>query len=159
MKNYEVMVDKSLVALSTEDLTNSDIVRISDDRYNVLSDNQSYTAKVEHIDLDSKVVTLRLNGKFTTCRITDELDIMIKSMKLGSSKKGKSKNLVSNMPGLVLSIQVKEGQQVSKGDSLMILEAMKMENVLKASSDGVIKTIACSEKDAVDKGQLLIEIE
>jgi len=84
---------------------------------------------------------------------------MIRSMKLGSSKKGKSKHLFSNMPGLVLSIMVNEGQQISAGDPLMILEAMKMENVLKANSDGVVSKINCSEKDAVDKGQLLIEIE
>lgn len=159
MKNFEVKVGKSLIALSTVELAQYDIIRISEDRYNVLSDNLSYTAEIIDIDLNGKTVDLRVNGKFTSCKITDELDLMIKSMKLGSSKKGKSKNLISNMPGLVLSIDVKEGQQVSAGDALMILEAMKMENVLKATSDGVIKSITCSEKDAVDKGQLLIEIE
>lgn len=159
MKNYEVTIDKSPISISTDDLTKSDIIKLSHHHYNTISDSLSYTAEILSVDVKSKTVELTLNGKFISCAISDELDLMIKTMKLGSSKKGKSKNLISNMPGLVLSIQVQEGQQVAAGDALMILEAMKMENVLKASADGTIKAIRCTDKDAVDKGQLLIEIE
>ena len=62
------------------------------------------------------------------------------------------------MPGMVLKVMVKEGQVVQPGDALMILEAMKMENILKAGQRGQINKICCNESDAVDKGQLLIEI-
>ncbi len=159
MKNYEVTIGRSAITLSEDDLAKSNIIKMSDNHYNNISDNQSYTVEIIKVDVTYKTVDLKVNGKFISCSISDELDLMIKSMKLGTSKKGKSKNLISNMPGLVLSIDVQEGQQVAAGDALMILEAMKMENVLKASADGVIKKISCSEKDAVDKGQLLIEIE
>ena len=60
------------------------------------------------------------------------------------------------MPGLVLDILVKVGDEVKKGDPLMILEAMKMENILKSASDGVIKKINVEKKQAVEKGQVLI---
>ena len=51
------------------------------------------------------------------------------------------------------------GQEVKEDDALLILEAMKMENVLTAPRDGVIKSISASKGDAVDKGELLIEFE
>jgi len=59
----------------------------------------------------------------------------------------------------VLEIQVQAGQTVSKGDTLLILEAMKMENVLKAAADGVIKSIHVQKGAAVEKGALLLELE
>jgi len=52
---------------------------------------------------------------------------------------------------------VSEGQAVKKGDTLLILEAMKMENALKSPADGVIKKVAVSKGMAVEKNQLLIE--
>ena len=63
------------------------------------------------------------------------------------------------MPGLILDIHVKEGQEVKEDDALLILEAMKMENVLTSPRDGIIKSISVSKNDTVDKNQLLIEFE
>lgn len=61
------------------------------------------------------------------------------------------------MPGMVLNILVTEGQEVKKGDALIILEAMKMENILKSPTDGTIKKIAITKGFAVEKNQLLIQ--
>ena len=63
------------------------------------------------------------------------------------------------MPGLVLEVAVEVGTVVSKGDKVLILEAMKMENVIKAAGDGTVKVIHISKGMAVEKGQLLIEME
>lgn len=63
------------------------------------------------------------------------------------------------MPGLILHIAVKEGQEVSEGDSLLILEAMKMENNFTSPRAGIIQSIKVKQGDAVDKGQVLIEFE
>jgi biotin carboxyl carrier protein len=63
------------------------------------------------------------------------------------------------MPGLVLNVMVEPGQAVSKGDPLLILEAMKMENVLKAASDGVVKVVTVQKGVAVEKGFVLLEME
>ena len=62
------------------------------------------------------------------------------------------------MPGLVLRIIAKEGDTVKKGDGILVLEAMKMENVIKADGDGTIKRICVSEKQAVEKNTLLVEL-
>jgi biotin carboxyl carrier protein len=63
------------------------------------------------------------------------------------------------MPGLVLKVLVTEGQAVKKGDGLLVLEAMKMENIIKASADGMVKKIHIEEKNVVDKNQKMIEFE
>jgi biotin carboxyl carrier protein len=63
------------------------------------------------------------------------------------------------MPGLVLNVLVQAGQEVAKGDALLILEAMKMENVIKASGDGKVKSVKVKQGEAVDKGLLLVEME
>jgi biotin carboxyl carrier protein len=63
------------------------------------------------------------------------------------------------MPGLILSVDVKIGQEVKEDDSLLVLEAMKMENVLTSPRDGIIKSISITKGETVNKNQLLIEFE
>jgi propionyl-CoA carboxylase alpha chain len=70
-----------------------------------------------------------------------------------------SKKLISQMPGGVISILVEEGQTVLDGQDLMVIEAMKMQNILKSSIDGVIKSIMVKEGDNVQSDQLLLEFE
>ena len=91
--------------------------------------------------------------------VKDRFDILLAQMGMTNATATKANDLKAPMPGLVLKINVAEGQAVKKGDSLLILEAMKMENVLKAAGDGVVKTIKVKTKDAVEKGQLLIQIQ
>ena len=63
------------------------------------------------------------------------------------------------MPGLILEVNVKEGDEVKEGDYLLVLEAMKMENALTAPRDAVIKSISVEKGQTVEKNQLLIEME
>ena len=67
--------------------------------------------------------------------------------------------LKSPMPGKIVAITVEVGQTISKGDSLLTLEAMKMENVLKAEGSGVVKTISTATGAIVEKDAILIEFE
>jgi biotin carboxyl carrier protein len=67
--------------------------------------------------------------------------------------------ILSFIPGTVLDILIKAGQDVKKGDDLMILDAMKMKNKLKCNMDGKVKTIAVKTGDKVSKGTLLLELE
>jgi biotin carboxyl carrier protein len=72
---------------------------------------------------------------------------------------GNAGNLVTDMPGKVVKIMTTEGAVVQKGDTLLILEAMKMENEIKAGVDGVVKSVNVKVGDALESGQLMIEIE
>jgi len=69
------------------------------------------------------------------------------------------KIILSFIPGTVLDILIKPGQFVSKGDELMILDAMKMQNKLKCSIDGEVKSVAVKKGDKVSKGTVLLELE
>jgi biotin carboxyl carrier protein len=62
------------------------------------------------------------------------------------------------LPGVVTKIIVKEGESVKKGDTIMILEAMKMENEVKSPKDGVVKQIVVKEGDRVEVGDILAVI-
>lgn len=72
---------------------------------------------------------------------------------------GDSGELLTQMPGKVVKINVERGQQVKSGDCVLILEAMKMENEIKTSVDGIVKEIHVSEGDALESGVLMLEIE
>ena len=63
------------------------------------------------------------------------------------------------MPGKVIEVVVKEGDTVEKGSAILILEAMKMENVLKAESDCSIKKVHVSSSENVEKNQILVELD
>jgi len=67
--------------------------------------------------------------------------------------------ILSYIPGTVLDILVNKGQEVRKGDDLMILDAMKMQNRLKCTIDGTIKKICVNKGDRVSKGSVLIELK
>jgi biotin carboxyl carrier protein len=67
--------------------------------------------------------------------------------------------ILSFIPGTVLDIFVKEGDKVNKGDDLMILDAMKMQNKLKCNMDGKVKSIEVKKGDKVSKGNVLLVLE
>ena len=67
--------------------------------------------------------------------------------------------ILSFIPGTVLDIMIKAGQSVKKGDDLMILDAMKMQNKLKCIMDGKVKSISVKKGDKVSKGTVLMELE
>jgi biotin carboxyl carrier protein len=71
----------------------------------------------------------------------------------------KVNDIKAPMPGLVLKVLVTPGQAIKKGDPVLILEAMKMENVFKATSDATVKEIKVAELTAVEKGEVLIVLE
>ena len=70
-----------------------------------------------------------------------------------------SKMLISPMPGLIKDISVKEGQKIKKGEQIVIIEAMKMENILKSEKDCLVREILVKEGDSVSADEVLINFE
>ena len=104
-------------------------------------------------------LVIKINHRVFHVRKKHELDDLISALGLDTPKIKKIKEFKSPMPGRVISISVKEGQEVVGGDSLLSLEAMKMENALKADGTGIVKHILVSEGAIVEKGSVLIEFE
>ena len=135
-----------------------DIVQTADNQYHILQDGKAYQAELEAADFNAKTMTIKINGNKYEINIEDSYDLLVKQMGLSTAGTQKMSNVKAPMPGLVLDILVKPDQEVAKGDALLILEAMKMENVLKAEGDGVVKSIEVKKGTAVDKGQIIIEM-
>jgi biotin carboxyl carrier protein len=125
----------------------------------ILYNNKSYTAIVEKIDRKAKEVTLRIDGQQYKTTIKEPIDQLLINMGLDIKLNQKAESVKAPMPGMILKILVTPGQQINKGDGLVILEAMKMENILKATGPATVKAIKVNERSAVEKGAVLIELE
>ena len=134
-----------------------DIVKLSDRTFHILHKNRSYTAEVLEMNASEKTVSLKINGHIHYVQLKDRFDLLLEKMGMSNAAAAKVNDLKAPMPGLIVGISVQPGDVVSKGDSLLILEAMKMENNLKAPGDATIKTIRVGKGDRVEKGQVLVE--
>jgi len=111
---------------------------------------------VIEVDFRSRTVTLLIRHHRIELRVQDSQDLQLLALGLPDPAGKKATDLRSPMPGLVLSIPVKPGDAVRKGEPLLILEAMKMENVLKAPADIVVSEVKVVQGQAVEKNQPLI---
>jgi len=136
-----------------------DIVPIGNNLFHIIKDHQSFTAEVVSYERKNKTLQLKLEGQVYDIQIKDKMDLLLEKMGISNANANKISNIKAPMPGLVLSIEAKVGDELQKGDQVLILEAMKMENVLKSPGEGVIKSIAVKPGDAVEKGQVLINLE
>ncbi|TVQ46787.1 MAG: biotin/lipoyl-binding protein [Saprospirales bacterium] len=160
LKEYQVRVNESgEIILSDEELLQKDIVEIEDAKYHLLLNGKSLVYEIQELDLNSKKMKVKSNGKIYDIEIKDELDQLIESMGMELEDGGAETDVPAPMPGLVLEISVAEGDEVKKGDPLLILEAMKMENVIKSPGDAKVSKINVKPKDSVEKGAVLIEFE
>lgn len=140
-----------------EDILKTDTVIDRKSTHHLLQNNKSYNIDIIKSNFNTKTYTVKVNNNDYQVSIADALDIRIAAMgfSIGSSKQVNA--IKAPMPGLLLDVQVEIGQEIKENDPILILEAMKMENIILSPRDGVIKSISATTGDAVDKGQLLIE--
>jgi biotin carboxyl carrier protein len=158
--SYKVNVNKTFdFDITSQQISKLDAIAVSSSEFHVLQDYKSYKCEITEFDLNSKSYQVKVNKNTYNINIFNDLDVLIKDMgfEVGASKK--INDIKAPMPGLILEINVKVGQEVKEDDVLLILEAMKMENALTSPRDGIIKSISVSKSETVDKNQLLIEFE
>ena len=100
-----------------------------------------------------------IKGNRYNVQVEDERERLLRLASGGSSLQQGRFVLTSPMPGLVIDIPVSEGDQVSKGDVLVILESMKMQNELTAPKDGTVIQIQASVNDNVERKENLLTLE
>lgn len=157
MSQYKLTCDTEEFNLSIDDISKLDIIKYQTG-YHVLENNESF--KVDHLNIGKspKNISVIINGNTYEFDIKDRHDLLVDRMGLADIGEKKITDIKSPMPGLILEIAVKEGDSFTAGDTLLILEAMKMENVIKAEADGVVKAILKNTSDAVEKGEIIIEL-
>ena len=133
------------------------MIKISDENFHILFENKSYSIEVVSVDDEAKSFCFKINGKKNVVDIKDKFDLLLEKMGMNSSASSKINSIMAPMPGMIIDLKVKEGDHVKAGDPLLILEAMKMENIIKASGDSVVKSLKVKKGESVEKNQVLIE--
>ena len=159
MQDYTVKIGDDDFPVPGKALENLDVAILPGGSYHVLRDGTGYRCQVIQASPHSKQLTVAVNGRHYELTIGDRYDQLVKQLGFATTAVASSSEVTAPMPGLILDIMVAEGTEVTAGTPLLILEAMKMENVLKATGDGTIKSIRVTKGQAVDKRQLLIELE
>ena len=102
--------------------------------------------------------TLTPHGERFEVEVVDERTRHIRGLTSAGERRGGPAALKAPMPGLVVRVQVEVGQRVTAGTPVVVLEAMKMENQLKAPSAAVVTAVHVSAGEAVEKGRALLEL-
>ncbi len=145
MKNYKLKInnkDYQVDVLGIED--SSATVRVNGVVYEVEVDRQIKSTKTP---------------KLTRSAGVPSTDVETTTAKTSKPDAGKSRNIKSPLPGKILDIFVNVGDKVKVGQTVLCLEAMKMENNINADKEGVVKFIGVQKNDTVLEGDLLIELE
>jgi biotin carboxyl carrier protein len=134
-----------------------DSVQTGPRSFHILHNNKGFRAEVIRTDAASRMIEVRVNGRVYFVELKDRFDLLLEKMGMNNSSAGKLNAVRAPMPGLILDLKIKTGDTVNAGDALLVLEAMKMENILKAPGSGVVKELKVKKGDSVEKGQILIE--
>lgn len=103
--------------------------------------------------------TLWINGFRLDVEALDERARAIRELAAATAKPTGPAPLVAPMPGMIVRVHVNEGEAIQPGQGLVVMEAMKMENELRATSRGTVKRVLVGPGTAVEKGALLLEME
>jgi biotin carboxyl carrier protein len=134
-----------------------DLIKTGQGKFQILKATKSYTAEVISFNKAEKIVEIKINNQIYSARVKDKMDLLLEKMGINNLPSKVFSDVKAPMPGLIHDIFIQLGQAISKGDPLMVLEAMKMENVLKSPSDGIISSIEVSIGESVEKNQILIK--
>jgi biotin carboxyl carrier protein len=127
--------------------------------FQVVQGGRNFRVHVVSVDAAAQTVLLKVNGKNAEIKLSTEIDRMLQRLGISAKAASKAGDLRAPMPGQILSVPVAVGQKVQKGDPLLVLVAMKMENVIKSAADGTVTKVLVQPGENVQKGQPLLMME
>jgi biotin carboxyl carrier protein len=133
-----------------------DIQQLDERTFSLLIDGVSINVVAEKSDDGYRLL---LNGKQVTAKVESERARLLKRFESQTSIGHRKTEIKAPMPALVVKVEVGVGDDVPSGQGLLILEAMKMENEIKAHSAGTVKEIYVTKGKPVEKGELLMLLE
>lgn len=159
-KTYKVKVNGSYeFEFTNEELAALDFQQISSSKLHVLKDHRSTIVEMTAGNFAERTYEVKINSYTYEIKIRNDIDLLIEDMGLSLGSSQLINDIKAPMPGLILDVLVKPGDEVKEGEYLLVLEAMKMENSLTAPRDGVIKSLSVQKGETVEKNQLLVEME
>ena len=142
--------------LSEADLRGLDLIKTGTSSWHVIQDHRSEHIAITRADLHNASYTISIGEESFEIELETPLDLFIEKMGFAVTEDLTVDKVMAPMPGLLLDIYVEEGQEVEKDEPLLVLEAMKMENVILSPRKGTIDTILESKGTSVEKGTQLI---
>ena len=142
-----------------DEVVNWDIVEVKNGRFHIVYNNKSFVADVLTHDRKNKSFEIIINNNTYSVQLKDRFDELLHDLGMDVGNSNKDNDIKAPMPGRVLEILVKEGDAVAEGDGLIVLEAMKMENIIKSTREGVLKHIQAAKGDSVEKNAVLLSYE
>jgi len=153
----ELSVDGKIIATINGKEHSIRIIGLKNGILEFILDNSYRSAKI--IEFGSSYIKMIMNGEQIVLKKHSKLtEILEKSLAIGGSSSGENK-LYSQIPGRVVSIMLKSGDQLKKGDSVIVLESMKMQVAVKAHKDGCIRDIRVKVGDTVSRNDVVALIE
>lgn len=134
-----------------------DCIKINESLFHIIKDNKIYLVQIIKPDLKNKKFLVKVNGSPASIKIKDRVDLLLEKLGMKDIGAATIDKIEAPMPGLILEVLVNETQKVKKNTPLLILEAMKMENIIKSPIEGVIKSIKVKKGQNVNKNQVLIQ--
>lgn len=153
---YFALNEKGKIEHNSKEL--SPEIEFSNDGFTFVSVN-GVRYPVEIMSKHQNEYELLVNGVSYNFSIETPFSLQRKKMLTSQASESTTIRLKAPMPGKILEVMVKTGDSVKAGDTLLILEAMKMQNAILASTKGIIKKVLVKEGDATSKSDLLIELE
>ena len=152
-ERYEVEIDNDGAILVNGEARDVDFLNLGGSLYSIITENKSLEAV---IDDDESKIAVMMDGQLFETQVLDERAMLLVQRRGGLSSD--SGEVHAPMPGLIVMVAVAAGDSVEQGDTLIILESMKMQNELRSPIAGSVKSIQAAAGQAVDKGDLLVEI-
>lgn len=154
--NHDVEIVNDEITVDGQ-ITNINLCRLAPRHSHIIFNNRSYNIELASEDRSAKICVVKVNGTAYQVSLEDDYDVLLKQLGFDLAQSNKVQEIKAPMPGLVLKVLAIPGMEVKKGDSMLILEAMKMENMIKSPTDGIVKNISVIPGDKVEKNQILIQ--
>jgi len=120
---------------------------LGDRRLLLREGHNQYEVELVYADIEAKLLTVSIRGTQYEVQLKEDFDLLLEKMGMGPGNSTVLSKIKAPMPGMVLEIFVETGQQVTKDEPLLILEAMKMENVIKAPTDATVASIEIEKEN------------
>ncbi len=162
---YSVSINKKVLKVEkkekgyaiNDEILQLDQIQIAENHFHILHEGKSFNVELIDIQPETKTILVKLNNRVAEVHLKDKFDLLLEKLGMNGSSTAQIKEIKAPMPGLIFEIKVKPGDQVKKGDPVLILEAMKMENILKSPGDGTVREIKIKKGDSVEKNQVLVQ--